>query len=122
MDTSLQDLKYAVRKLWGAPAFTLAAVATLAIGVGATTAIFSAVNVLLLRPLPYAHPNELVKIALFVPAQGTYPRSDMGWSYPMFTMFRDAQRSFCYLTRAEACMGEQCPRRGQREAATAAGR
>src|SRR5205809_1688123 len=62
MDTFLQDLKYAVRKLWGAPAFTLAAVATLAIGVGATTAIFSTVNATLLRPLPYPHSEDLIAL------------------------------------------------------------
>ena len=62
MDLFLQDLKYASRKLIGAPAFTLAAVATLAIGIGATTAIFSTVNATLLRPLPYAHPEELIAI------------------------------------------------------------
>src|SRR5712675_1608131 len=58
----LRDLQYAVRKLSGAPAFTLAAVATLAIGIGATTAIFSTVNATLLRPLPFAHPEELIAL------------------------------------------------------------
>src|SRR6478672_1054155 len=62
MDRVVQDVRDAVRKLAGAPAFTLAAVATLAIGIGATTAIFSTVNATLLRPLPFAHPEELVDI------------------------------------------------------------
>src|SRR5215470_6909828 len=62
MDLLAQDLRYAVRKLLGAPAFTLAAVATLAIGVGATTAIFSTVNATLLRPLPYPRPEDLVAL------------------------------------------------------------
>ena len=96
-DGMMQDALYAWRGLVRRPGFTALAVLTLAIGVGATTAIFSAVNVLLLRPLPYAHPDELMQVALFVPAQGTYAKTDMGWSYPMFTMFRDAQRSFSGL-------------------------
>ncbi len=58
----LQDLRYAARKLSGAPAFTLAAVATLAIGIGATTAIFSTVNATLLRPLPYPHSEDLIAL------------------------------------------------------------
>ena len=62
MDAFIQDLKYAVRKLWGAPAFTLAAVATLAIGIGATIAIFSTVNATLLRPLPYPHSEDLIAL------------------------------------------------------------
>src|SRR5262252_7665794 len=62
MECLLQDLRYAVRKLWSAPAFTLAAVATLAIGIGATTAIFSTVNATLLRPLPYPHSDDLVAL------------------------------------------------------------
>jgi putative ABC transport system permease protein len=56
------DLRYALRKLAAAPAFTLAAVATLAIGTGATTAIFSTVNATLLRPLPFSHPEELIAL------------------------------------------------------------
>src|SRR5436853_5462809 len=62
MDRFVQDLRYAVRKLASAPAFTLAAVATLAIGIGATTAIFSTVNATLLRPLPFSHPENLIAL------------------------------------------------------------
>ncbi len=62
MDQLAQDLRYAVRKLSAAPAFTLAAVATLAIGIGATTAIFSTVNATLLRPLPFDRSEDLIAL------------------------------------------------------------
>jgi len=62
MDQVLQDLRYAIRKLASAPAFSVTAVLTLAIGIGATTAIFSTVNATLLRPLPFAHPEELIAL------------------------------------------------------------
>jgi len=62
MEILIQDFRYALRKLAGAPAFTLAAVATLAIGIGATIAIFSTVNATLLRPLPYPRSEDLIAL------------------------------------------------------------
>src|SRR5215467_9163987 len=57
-----KDLGFAVRSLRKHPAFTLTAIVTIALGVGATTAIFSVVNAVLLRPLPYAQPDRLALI------------------------------------------------------------
>src|SRR5437868_7145241 len=62
METLLQDIRFALRSFRRAPAFPLAAIATLSLGIGATTAIFSTLNAVLLKPLAYPEPQNLYSI------------------------------------------------------------
>ena len=70
IENFLFDLKYAVRMLRRAPGFSLIAIATIALGIGATTAIYSVIDATLLHPLPYPHPSELVRIEDDLPGVG----------------------------------------------------
>src|SRR5207249_1227802 len=94
MSTLLQDLRYGLRMLAKNPGFTAVAVITLALGIGANTAIFSVVNEALLRPLPFSDPSSLIALHEGIPGMG-YPK--MGFSAPDFAIFVREQRSFSTL-------------------------
>jgi putative ABC transport system permease protein len=92
VETVGQDLKFALRMLRKKPSFTIAAMLTLALGIGATTAIFSVVNSMLIKPLPYAHSSELVALT------GTSARiPHFSVSLPDFTDFQQQSRSFSQM-------------------------
>src|SRR5438067_3195022 len=89
MNGLFQDIRYALRQLRKNPGFTAVAILTLALGIGATTAIFSVVYGVLLRPLPYADPNRIAAIYEIEP-NGRHNRL----ADPNFDDFRDQSHSF----------------------------
>ena len=112
MDSILQDLRHAVRGLARTPGFTLVTVLTLALGIGANTAIFSIVNGVILRPLGYPKPEQLMYLTSRFPAQGF----DEFWvSPPEFFEFREINQSFsavgAYTTGEVNLMAGERPRR-----------
>ena len=91
METLVQDLRYALRTLLRQPGFALTAILTLALGIGATTAIFSVVNAIVLRPLPFEEPERVVAVANFYRAEA---RRAMNVSSPDFHDWFEQSRSF----------------------------
>jgi putative ABC transport system permease protein len=91
-DEMIQDIRFGWRMLRRSPVMSLVAVISLAAGIGANTAIFSVINALLLRPLPYAAPEQLVKVFQGQPdpTKGSLPSL---WSYPRFEVLRDQNQA-----------------------------
>jgi putative ABC transport system permease protein len=93
LDALLQDVRYAFRMLRKSPGFTLVAVLTLALGIGANTAIFSAVNAVLLQPLPFHAPSQLVAV-VSTRLRGNVPDNA---SYPDFADWRTQDHVFSQM-------------------------
>src|SRR5476649_110964 len=94
----MQDLRYALRAMRRSPGFTAVAILSLALGIGANTAIFSLINTLMLRPLPVREPQQLVELLSLFP--GDPPSNGFAWKY--FEQFRDANHVFADLVGTAA--------------------
>jgi predicted permease len=110
MDTLLQDLRQAARRLRRAPGFTFVAVLTLALGIGGNAAVLTALEALLLRPLPYADPDRLVLVQQTDPRIGDRPVAPAN-----FLDWRERSRSFEGLAAFEVVgrtlLGRETPQR-----------
>src|SRR5215212_6711199 len=96
MHTLAQDLRYAVRRLARARGFTLVAVVSLALGIGANTTIFSLVNALLLRPVQVPHPEQLATVH----ATDRNGRGFHSFSYLDYADYRDRNHTLAGLAAA----------------------
>jgi len=91
--TIFQDLRYSVRVLLKSPGFTAVAALSIALGIGANTAVFSLVNAVLLKPLPVDHPEQLAALYTMEPSS-SFPDS---FSYPDYLDYRDRNEVFSDL-------------------------
>ena len=94
LDVLFQDLRHALRQLYKARWFTASAALTLALGIGASTAVFAVVDAVVLRPLPFAQPDRLMSVASFDRRGGGHPTN---LSYPTFLDFRSRNHVFEHL-------------------------
>src|SRR5438105_6493940 len=99
MESSLRDVRHAARNLVRSPGFAIVTILTLALGIGANTAIFSVVNAVILRPLAYPQPDRLIYISSQFPQMGF----DQFWiSPPEFLEFQERTHAFA-VVGAFAC-------------------
>lgn len=107
----MNDLRFAFRQLIKNPAFTFVAVLTLALGIGANTAIFSVVNAILLKPLPFPQPQNLIALGMTNTYDGGTPDQLGSLSYPDFFDLREQNRSLqniaIYRDRSFAITGDE---------------
>ena len=91
-----QEIWHAARSFGRAPRFAAVAIATLALGIGANTAMFSVVNAVLLKPLPFRDAERLMLVNMLLPDSSGGPGAyrEMVWSYPKYRSFADNQQSF----------------------------
>ena len=89
-----RDVRHGLRALGRSPGFTIVALVTLALGIGANTAIFSIVNGVLLRPLVYPKPEQLMRLTTQSPVAGS---TGIGLSHPEYVEFREMNRSFAHV-------------------------
>jgi putative ABC transport system permease protein len=100
LETLLQDLHDGLRQLRRSPGFTATAIAALALGIGATTAIFSVISTVLLQPLAYPHPNRIVRLAVSSPQGKGYVLS-----IPLFMAMSQAKRTLHDFALYETGLG-----------------
>jgi MacB-like periplasmic core domain len=94
-----QDLRYGMRQLRKSPGFALVAVLTLALGIGANTAVFSVIDTVLLRPLPYHEPDRLMLIS---ETESVAPNDELGVAAQEYLDYRDQNRSFSGVAAFES--------------------
>ena len=112
-DRTLQDLRFAIRQLWQSKGFTLTAVLTLALGIGANTAIFTLIHAVMLRSLPVADPQQLFRLGADdnCCVIGGHQSHFSIYAYPLYTYLRDQTPEFEQLAAFQAGLAKAGVRR-----------